>query len=425
MVQVDRQIANGQYVAALRALDRVLELHEEHGVELPDSYWMKRVEGGLGAEYYLEAIASATRYVELAGREGEQYGEALGLLDRAVAQGCIPERMTETLESVRSCLAAGADPNGAGEGGRTALDWAAARENPAIREALIAAGADPGMAGVVAREAGQVETGTVFRDCAMCPEMVVVPAGSFLMGSPDTEQGRQSDEGPRHTVSIGFQLAVGVYEVTFSEWEACVRADGCGGYRPRDEGWGRGRHPVINVSWEDAKTYVAWLSEQTGEPYRLLSEAEWEYVARAGSTAARYWWERGSEQCRHANGFDQDLARTDQGRVWMEEFDWANPVPCSDGYAWTAPVGSYRPNPFGLYDILGNVIEWTEDCWNPGYSGAPADGTAWGSGDCLRRVVRGGSWVGDPGYMRSARRHSLVVGYFDDSVGFRVARTMN
>ena len=289
----------------------------------------------------------------------------------------------------------------------------------------MAAGADPAVVVDVANEAGQVEPVTVFRDCAMCPEMVVVPAGTFAMGSPDTELGRRSDEGPQHIVSIGSPLAVGVYEVTFAEWEACVRADGCGGYRPRDEGWGRGRHPVINVSWEDAKAYVAWLSEQTGEPYRLLSEAEWEYVARAGSTVARYWEERGSEQCRHANGFDQDLARTDQGRVWMEEWIGANPVPCSDGYAWTAPVGSYQPNPFGLYDILGNVIEWTEDCWNPSYSGAPADGRAWESGECLRRVVRGGSWVGDPGYMRSARRHSLGVGYFDDSVGFRVARTVN
>ena len=425
MVQADRQIANGQYAAALRTLDRVLELHEEHDVALPDSYWMKRAEGGLGAEDYLEAIASATRYLELAGREGEQYGKALGLLDRAVAEGCMPAGMTETLESVRACLAAGADPNGVGEDGRTALDWAAARENPAITAALIAAGADPAVAVDMARESGQVEPGTVFSDCARCPEMVVVPAGSFMMGSPASEEGRRENEGPRHRVTIGTPFAVGVYEVTFAEWDACVAAGGCGGYRPPDEGWGRGSRPVINVSWRDAQRYVAWLSEQTGEPYRLLSEAEWEFVARAGSTAARYWGERGSQQCRHANGFDQDLARTDQGRVWMEEFDWANPVPCSDGYAWTAPVGSYRPSPFGLYDILGNVIEWTEDCWNPGYSGAPVDGRAWESGECLRRVVRGGSWVGDPGYIRSARRHSLGVGYSDDSAGFRVARSVN
>ena len=151
MVQADRQIANREYMAALRTLDRVLELHEEHDVELPDSYWMKRAEGGLGAEDYLEAIASATRYLELAGREGEQYGEALGLLDRAVAEGCMPAGMTETLESVSACLAAGADPNGVGEDGRTALDWAAARENPAITAALIAAGADPAVAVDMAR----------------------------------------------------------------------------------------------------------------------------------------------------------------------------------------------------------------------------------------------------------------------------------
>ena len=261
------------------------------------------------------------------------------------------------------------------------------------------------------------------QDCPACPVMVVVPAGTFAMGSLDTERGRRDDEGPQHTVSVG-SFAVGVYEVTFREWDACVRGAGCRGYFPRDEGWGRGQRPVINVSWLDAQAYVAWLSEQTGEPYRLLSEAEWEYVARAGSVTSRYWGESASEQCRHANGFDQELALTDQGRVWVETAEWANPVSCSDGSAWTAPVGSFSPNPFGLHDVLGNVVEWTADCWNPRYSGAPDDGSVWKMGDCSRRVVRGSSWVGDADYLRSARRHSLGVGYFDDSVGFRVARTV-
>ena len=188
--------------------------------------------------------------------------------------------------------------------------------------------------------------GERFSDCAACPEMVVVAAGSFMMGSPETEEGRWSDEGPQHRVTIGSPFAVGVYEVTFAEWDACVGAGGCGGYRPDDRGWGRGSRPVMNVSWEDAQQYVRWLSRETGESYRLLSEAEWEYVARAGTQTARYWGNDESRQCSYANGDDDD-------------------VECSDGFeSSTAPVGSFRANAWGLYDVLGNVFEWTEDCSN-------------------------------------------------------------
>ena len=229
-----------------------------------------------------------------------------------------------------------------------------------------------GGAAVPGGPGGSMAPGTVFSDCTACPEMVVVPAGSFMMGSPTSDAEGFSDERPRHTVRIGAPFAVGVYEVTFAEWDACVRAGGCGGYSPDDEGWGRGSRPVMNVSWEDARAYVQWLSRETGQRYRLLTEAEWEYVARAGTTTGRYWGQGEAGQCRYANGDDD--------------------APCPDGYQFTAPVGSFQPNAFGLYDVLGNVREWTEDCWNRDYSGAPTNGSAWQAGDCSERMLRGGSW---------------------------------
>ncbi len=266
--------------------------------------------------------------------------------------------------------------------------------------------------------AGGMGPGSVFRDCAACPEMAVVPAGSFMMGSPTSEEGRQENEGPQHRVTIGSPFAVGVYEVTFAEWDACVGAGGCGGYRPDDEGWGRGNRPVIHVNWEDAEAYLQWLSRETGEEYRLLSEAEWEYVARAGTQTARYWGEREAEQCRYVNGFDRS------GHAELES-DWRESVSCSDGYAQTAPVGLFDPNGFGLYDVLGNVGEWTQDCWHESYSRAPADGSAWRPG-CIMPVVRGGSWLDEPRHLRSARRDRPSRGRVSRSFvdGFRVARNM-
>ena len=269
--------------------------------------------------------------------------------------------------------------------------------------------------------AQQREPGTVFRDCEACPEMVVVPPGSFMMGSPRTPRGMYLDEGPRHEATIGYPLAVGVFEVTFAEWDACVRGGGCVGYRPDDQGLGRGRRPVINVSWEDATRYVAWLSEQTGEDYRLPSEAEWEFAARAGTETAWYWGEDPTEQCRYANGFDRDLAeelRAEEVRIRVV------PASCADGYDGVAPVGSFEPNGFGLHDVAGNVWEWTNDCWNESYAGAPADGSAWTNGYCVPRVVRGGSWNSPAGLLRSAFRDGIPRRDRGFNVGFRVARTM-
>lgn len=269
------------------------------------------------------------------------------------------------------------------------------------------------------------EPARTFQDCESCPVMVVVPAGEYTMGSPDDEEGRYRIEGPQHAVAIGAPFAVGVYEVTFQEWDACVRAGGCGGYSAGDEGWGRGRRPVINVSWEDANGYVQWLSRETGEDYRLPTEAQWEYAARAGTETARHWGDDASEQCSHANGLDQDLARTNEGRAWMEEYNRLDPVRCSDGHERTAPAGSYPPNAFGLHDVMGNVNEWTQDCWNNSHTGAPRDGSARESGDCSSRTLRGGGWMGAARVLRSAFRLGYPAGNRYFLVGFRVVRVLN
>ncbi len=241
-----------------------------------------------------------------------------------------------------------------------------------------------------------------FKECATCAEMVVVPAGSFTMGSPSSEPGHSPDEEPQHRVTIARQFAVGRFEVTFEEWDACAADGGCNGYKPSDEGWGRGRRPVINVSWDDAKAYVAWLSKKTGKSYRLPSGSEYEYATRAGTHTAYPWG----------------------NAVGTNNADCHN---C--GSQWdarqTAPAGSFAPNRFGLFDMVGNVREWTEDCYHSTYSGAPADGSAWIKGaNCSQRVVRGGSWLIAPAFLRSASRYWFASDYRLNYLGFRVARTL-
>ena len=276
-------------------------------------------------------------------------------------------------------------------------------DDDAITAAVAEATGVPGIRpGQVQRKRARNPGGS-FQDCPECPELVVVPAGSFMMGSPEGEEGSFDDEGPLHEVRIDYPLAVGVYAVTFDEWDACVSDGGCVGYRPDDEGWGRGTRPVINVSWEDAQMYVKWLSWKTGKGYRLLSESEWEYVARAG-TRTQYWW--GDEIGRNRANCDGCGSRWDNER--------------------TAPVGSFSANAFGLYDVHGNVLEWVEDCWNDSYDGAPEDGSAWVSEDCdcCLRVQRGGSWSFNPRSLRFANRHRNPTGIRYINVGFRVARTL-
>jgi formylglycine-generating enzyme required for sulfatase activity len=245
-----------------------------------------------------------------------------------------------------------------------------------------------------AQAPASLEPGDVFRDCPECGEMVVIPAGEFDMGSTDP-----AAESPAHHVVVARPFAVGRREVTFAEWDQCVAAGGCK-YTPSDHGWGRGERPVIDVSWDDATGFVAWLSHKTGQTYRLLSEAEWEYAARGG-TSSSYWWGR-------------DIG---SGRANCQE--------CGAGAGrQTVPTGSFRPNAFGLYDTVGNAAEWVQDCWNASYRSAPRDGSAWMSGDCTLHVLRGGSFANKANAVRSASRfrYDEDVRYYAN--GFRVARDL-
>ena len=270
--------------------------------------------------------------------------------------------------------------------------------------ALRLAAADPPRPDPPAPSSARPDTprsGEVFRDCPSCPELVMIPAGEFRMGSPPSER-------PLRRVDVG-AFALGVREVTFDEWGACVRGGGCNGYRPDDEDWGRGARPVINVNWRDAQAYVSWLSTETGATYRLPSESEWEYAARAGTTTPYHTGATISTDQANYDGnnvYGSGRRGTDRRR--------------------TTPVGAFAPNAFGLYDVHGNVWEWVDDCWHDSYRGAPSDGTAWMvGGDCGRRVLRGGSWSNDPRHLRSASRSRSIIGFRSIGTGFRVARTLD
>ena len=249
----------------------------------------------------------------------------------------------------------------------------------------------------------QLKPGEAFRECAsanICPEMIVVPEGHFVMGSPDDEVGRGGQEGPLHKVTIVKPFAVSKFLITFDQWDACVAVRGC--TPASDYGLGRGIRPVININWNDAQRYVALLSRLTGKPYRLLSEAEYEYATRARTTTAYYWGDSIGKNNADCNGCGSQ---------------WDNSA--------TAPVGSFAPNGFGLYDMSGNVWEWVDDCWHETFRGAPSDGSAWlASGDCSLRVVRGGSWRDGPSSIRSAGRWRGLSGAPVIYCGFRIARTL-
>ena len=238
-----------------------------------------------------------------------------------------------------------------------------------------------------------LSSGRPFRDCSTCPEMMVVPAGTFTMG------GKSDYEHPAHRVTIKNRFAIGRSEVTFDEWDACVDQGACK-TRPSDRGWGRSTRPVINVSWPDAKAFASWLTEKTGQKYRLPTEAEWEYAARAGTTTT-FWW-----------GPDVDSRQ-------------ANCKNCNTGQAQkTLPVGSFKPNQFGLYDTSGNVAEWVEDCWHADYQGAPADASAWTEPQCQLRVLRGGAFDSEATYVSSSARFRYDYDVPYSANGFRLVREL-
>lgn len=326
-----------------------------------------------------------------------------------------------------------------------------------------------GPADLEAREPERRAPGTGFRDCADCPEMVVVPAGTFVMGPAAGDPVVVADELPRRRVTLDRPFAIGRHAVTVAEFAAFAtesghRGEGCAvlgpeGFAVSEDAswqnpgyWQGGRHPVACVSWDDAERYVAWLSARSGARYRLPSEAEWEYAARGGSAAILPWedlpnldapdadaasegtaagegaagegaageagWEGRLEGlCRHANVGD---------RAFAERHRLATRVDCLDGHAFAAPSGSFPPNGFGLHDMVGNVFEWTADCWNGSYAGAPTDGRAWTeSGDCTIRVTRGASWASsDPHFLRLSRRTVDPAGLRLQIIGLRVVRDL-
>jgi formylglycine-generating enzyme required for sulfatase activity len=242
---------------------------------------------------------------------------------------------------------------------------------------------------------------TSMSHCEFCPEMVRIPAGEFRMGSPPGDFDALQYERPLHEVRIkAFEISK--YAVMFEQWDACVRERGCA-HHPLDHGWGRGRQPVVDISWQDANQYVRWLSLKTGRAFRLPTEAEWEYAARGGRATVRYWGDRIDDNRANCDGCGSR---------------WDNTRP--------APGGSFAPNPFGLHDMLGNVWQWVQDCWHESYAGAPRDGDAWTrSGDCNERVARGGSWNYTRRFIRSAGRDRFdaTLRFYD--LGFRVARSID
>jgi formylglycine-generating enzyme required for sulfatase activity len=273
--------------------------------------------------------------------------------------------------------------------------------------------------------------GAVVRDCATCPPLTVLPAGQFLQGSGGTASGVRPNETPQHWVAIARSFAMSTNPVTVDEFRAFVAStgrqmQGCdtydGDWRVRPENsWQNpgfvqtGSHPVTCASWEDAKAYAAWLSARTGHRYRLPSASEWEYAARAGSGAIRPWAADGSDACVSANVADASAAR---------QFPGWTVFACDDGYVNTAPVGSFKANAFGLNDMLGNVFQWTEDCWHADYTGAPIDGSARTDGDCSEHELRGGSWFTSPDLVRANYRNHFAAAYRTSSVGIRLVRDL-
>ena len=287
------------------------------------------------------------------------------------------------------------------------------------------------------------------RDCSDCPEMIVIPAGAFMMGGAAAEHVRENipvamaaRESPVHRVVIANAFAVSRYEITrgeFAHFAAAVAKNepqvGCtvldaatGQWRVRiDRSWRNpgfaqtDRHPVVCVNWNDAQAYLAWLSAKTHHHYRLLSESEWEYAARAGSLTTRFWGDGRDDACQHASVSDLTRAAIQFVPTPTSELVFQ----CRDGFVQTAPVGSFPPNAFGLYDMNGNVWEWTADCLNADYADAPSDGSARTTGDCGQHMDRGGSWVNSPKYLRSAVRHADVATIRNDVLGLRIARDMD
>ena len=348
LVQAEREIKDGEHWSAVFSFERILAVSEEHGLDIPTEFWFRQAGVLHKAGLHEGAINASTRYLKEAGRGGSHYQAALELLDAAEV-GLAEARR----EEARAKAAA----------------ERAAREAEARRAAI----------------------------APSVPEMVVIPEGTFRMGCVSGRQCRSSERPVREVRIDSFDLSK--HEVTFKQWDSCVEYGECRWVQ--DEGWGRNDRPAIHVSWDDVEAYVAWLSKETGEAYRLPSEAEWEYAARARTEMIYSWGnERGS-----------GLAN-------------CNGCRCVQCGTRTSPVGSFPTNAFGLHDMHGNVKEWVSDCVSRDYRGAATDGGAVVDGDCSSRRLRGGSWGSKKDGVRSAARWSRRTSFGDEYTGFRIARTI-
>jgi sulfatase modifying factor 1 len=305
------------------------------------------------------------------------------------------------------------------------------------------------VSGARASEVTPIAIGATFQDCQdSCPEMIVIGPGSFNMGLTEDEETKsgltkleKALSLPRHPVTIQYKFAIGKFDITRAEFATFVQETGyqtvkdCPGYAttlkavPASElasvTWATpgfiqtDRDPVVCVNWQDVSAYLEWISSKTGHHYRLPTEAEWEFVARAGSSASQYWGDQNTNACRYANVADLDFLKTRD----IEPAD-GRYFNCVDGYPYTSPGGSFLPNSFGVYDMLGNVFQMTEDCLNYSYIGAPSDGSAWLNGDCVPRVTRGGSYRMVPKVVRFSFRFNLPSFIRSDDTGFRLARDL-
>ncbi len=438
LVEAERLMKEKEFKAALEAMEKIVALQKEHDLSLPAEFHFKYAQIAQSAGLLEAAIDAVNRYLVAAGRAGKFYREALELLDQAELKQAELLEEAEKKQAERIRAQEEADKHLAealrliGEKKyKDTVDvvnsilnlrrqhdltlpnevhFVVARAALSVNRFKLAKDAANqylSVAGTSGKYYGDSqelleEVRAKIREEARAKwlspnEMVVIPGGRFQMGCLSGKScGR--DEKPVHEVRMA-SFGMSKYEVTYEEYDRFTAETGRA--RAEDKGWGRGRHPVINVSWEDAVAYTKWLSEKTGERYRLPSEAEWEYAARAGSTT-KYSW---------GNEIGHNRANCDGcGSQWDNEK--------------TAPVGSFSPNAWGLHDMHGNVWEWVGDCWNKRYKGAPTDGSAWETGNCESRVLRGGSWSNQPEFLRAAIRYWSSTGARYYSFGFRVARTL-
>ena len=414
-IQAERQIQAGEHGEALATLDKIVALQLDHGLAIPSAFWFKYAQASQEAGRFEQAIESATRYLVEAGQQGQYYMAALEILD--ASERLLPHPFSVLAEPAGAqvrVLDIG-EPYRQGlplPSGEYRVEVSADGYGTAVETVRHEPGA-PAHRVVLSPWAG----GENFQDCEVCPEMVVIPAGRFRMGCVSGRSCAR-DETPVREVVFDQIFALSKYEVTLADWIACVEAGGCTGNRAFADGHTGASSRPVNVNWNGAQSYVSWLSGETGNSYRLPSEAEWEYATRAGTATKYYFGNDYADICQYANVADL-TARTEIQWIKREATD------CRDGHAYSAPVGSFPANTFGLHDMHGNVYESVEDCWNRSYKGAPSDGSAWVTGNCRQRVVRSGSWRSEPWLIRSANRHWYDPGHRLSYIGFRVARTLS